>query len=207
MGFILLEWNTVSWAFNYRTIGALTHDFFNPYEATPATIANDTSVAYAAGEQGVKTPEMYPYSAKNNLLEIPVLGITAPVIISQSTNVDLLEKDLKNGVIYYPGSVAPSKPGSTVILGHSAPPNWPHINYDWVFSEINDLESGDSIILYFNNTEYQYQVIEKKIVTTEEEISSRTLNGKNNVLTIISCWPPGKNYKRIAVMAELMKNE
>ena len=154
--------------------------------------------------QAQENSKIYPYSEKTDSLEIPAINITAPLIIGETTNLKILEKNLNSGVVYYPGSVSPGQNGQIFILGHSAPPGWPKIKYDWVFSKINDLNFGEEIVLYLNNKQYTYKVVKKDIVKQGDEIQSNGLDANSNILVLISCWPPGKNYLRIAVQAELI---
>lgn len=202
--FTVMNWSSVSWVFNYRVISTLVYDFFNPYEDSRLLVSASTlklppnqTVAPAQSKKS------YPYSAKSNSIEIPSLNIVAPIIIGESTQVYALERSLDKGVVYYPGSVLPGEVGQIAILGHSAPPNWPQIKYDWVFTDINNLNPGDLVILHFNNRQYTYKMMEKSIIKRGQEVGTNGLNGKNNILTLISCWPPGKDYQRIAVYAEL----
>jgi sortase A len=111
-------------------------------------------------------------------------------------------KDLDKGVIYYPGSVYPGQVGQIIILGHSAPVGWPKIKHDWVFSNLEKLEIGDSIMIDLNNKQYTYIVKKKAIIAAGADVPA--YNSDINVLTLISCWPPGKDYQRIAVQAELL---
>jgi len=204
--FFVMNWNDLSWIFNYRAVSGLAYDFFNPYPDSRFLVASNNQVPLQQPVILKNAPEkikkIYPYSDKENSLEIPALKVVAPLMIGQSTDTAALEKDLNKGVVYYPGSVLPREVGHIVILGHSAPPNWPRIKYDWVFSEINNLNVGDEITLHFNNRKYIYRVKEKAIVAPGQDVQPAGLS-ENNVLTIISCWPPGKNYKRIAVSAQL----
>lgn len=205
VAFFAFNWNDVSWVFNYRVVSGLLYDFFNPYQSIEASsnenflINNSTNHSTADNKQQVK----YPYSSKTNTIEIPSIEISAPIILSQSTNISALTKDLDKGVVFYPSSVLPGQNGQTIVLGHSAPPNWPKIKHDWVFSDLNDLEYGDQIRFYFDNKEYIYYVREKKILEKGQEIISTPLISKGNILILVSCWPPGKDYQRIAVQAEL----
>lgn len=199
--YIAINWSSISWLFNYRTMSSLVHGFLNPYENSALLVSADNAVAPIS-----KNPEnikQYPYSQKSNSIEIPSLGITAPIVISQSMDKSSITKDLDNGVVYYPGSVLPGENGQIIMLGHSAPPGWPQIKYDWVFSKINELNPGDSIILHFNHSKYIYRVIGQDIIKPGQEVTSDQFNGGNNILAIVSCWPPGKDYQRIAVQAEL----
>jgi len=57
----------------------------------------------------------------------------------------------------YPG-VAPGQDGQTIILGHSAPPGWPNIKYDWVFTKLNLLEPGATISINYGGRAFTYSV-------------------------------------------------
>lgn len=229
----IISWDAVGWMFNYRVMHQLAYDFFYPYpdspylvsaseikiNQAPVQVASQTSVKPVQAPVPVNTPAPTPTpapiapapvkpanfqaTAKTNSLEIPALKLQAPLVIAKSTQIASLERDLDKGVVYYPGSVMPGENGQIAILGHSAPPNWPKIKHDWVFSEISKLKAGDEIILYFNNKKYTYKIFHTAIVNKGEEVGTAGLTGNNNILTIISCWPPGKNYQRIAVSAEL----
>jgi LPXTG-site transpeptidase (sortase) family protein len=112
---------------------------------------------------------------------------------------------LDTGVVLYPDSVVPGDNGQTIILGHSAPVGWPKIKYDWVFSRLNELAEGDEIIVYFNNRKYTYIVSRKVFLERGEEISQEGLTNDENMLVLVSCWPPGKDLRRIAVEAKVVK--
>jgi len=206
--FFIFNWNDVSWIFNYRTVSCILYDFFNPYPNIEAfsisnsSIPTNNSINYSVTNDNSQQKE-YPYSSKTNTLEVPSIGISAPIILSQSTDVNVMTKDLDNGVAYYPGSVLPGQTGQTIILGHSAPLNWPKVKYDWVFSDLNNLNNGEQIHVHFGHKKYIYVVKEKKILEKGQEIAPLYLENNNNVLVLVSCWPPGKNLKRIAVYAEL----
>ncbi len=201
--FTVINWDNVSWMFNYREISGLAYDFFNPYQNSNLLVSANT-IPVQVPVTSATTQKTYPYSSKENSLEIPTLSLVTPLVIGESTDIPSLEKNLDKGVVYYPGSVLPAQTGQILVLGHSAPPNWPHIKHDWVFTNIEKLTVGDKIELYFNNHQYTYLVIQKDIVPRGQEVGSDTLTGKNNILTLVSCWPPGKDYKRIAVSAQLV---
>ena len=199
---VVINWNSVAWLFNYRVTSTLVADFFNPYQSSVASANTDASATVP-----VVTPKelekMYPYTPKNNSIEIAPIGIIAPVVIGESTDTQKVMKELDRGAVLYPGSVLPGKNGQTIILGHSAPEGWPKIKHDWVFSDINDLVEGQIIVVNFNSREYSYKVTSKSIIQAGEELKVENLTTKNT-LVLVSCWPPGKNYKRITVQAELL---
>lgn len=176
--FIVINWVDFSWLFNYRFIS----------RAIPEVVA----------------PQKIDYSTKEKTIEIPKINIFAPIIFFQDPDEkeEVLNKALNQGTIHFPKSVLPGQPGQTIILGHSAPPNWPKIKYDWVFTEINNLNYGDEVFVYFNGKKYTYRVKKKIFLDKGAELPSEgSLINSGNVLVLISCWPPGINYKRIAVIA------
>lgn len=142
------------------------------------------------------------YFAQENVLNIPKLGLKVPIVFIKNDNPKDFDKALKKGVLHYPDSTLPGqKEGTVVILGHSAPSYWPRINYDWVFTNLNELKQGDKFSIYFADEKYFYKVKEKFFLKKGDEIPNLT-NSKSNVV-LISCWPPGKNHKRIVVRAVL----
>ena len=205
--FLILNWNDVSWIFNYRAVSGLINDFFNPYPSIDAFTLdlnfypNHSEHAGQAIEE-VKTT----YTEKNNILEIPKLSIEVPIVFSQNTDKAAIVKDLDSGVVYYPGSVLPGQKGQIVVLGHSAPPGWPKIKYDWVFSNLNELNEGDKVFIDLNNKQYTYTVKTKLIIDKGADIPTDELLKDKNVLVLITCYPPGKDYKRIVVQAVLETN-
>jgi LPXTG-site transpeptidase (sortase) family protein len=213
--FFIINWNDVSWVFNYREVSGLVSDFFNPYPSIDASTINEYfypnhSLPAQAG-QNPAVPETIKeaktvYTDKQSTLEVPKLSLSVPIIFSASNNKALITKDLDSGVVYYPGSVYPGQAGQIIILGHSAPPGWPTIKHDWVFTDLNNLAEGDKILIDLNNKQYTYIVKGKKIIQRGADVPQENLNANNNILTLISCWPPGKDYQRITVTAELVVN-
>jgi len=189
---ILMNWQIDSWLFNTKVVSVFAEDLFGPTSSTRS------NVAAVSGSP-------IDYTNDDNYLKIPKLGVLAPVVVGESVNVSLLENDLNRGVVYYPGSALPGQDGQIVILGHSAPLGWPNIKYDNVFSNIDSLQAGDQIILGFGNNLYTYKVVDKSVIQKGQDISSGMLNGQNNILTLISCWPPGEDLQRIKVDAQLQE--
>ncbi|PJB09082.1 hypothetical protein CO122_00045 [bacterium (Candidatus Gribaldobacteria) CG_4_9_14_3_um_filter_33_9] len=175
VNFLVVNWKDFYWIFNQKAVFPL--------------LVN--SVAKLENNQELE-----------NTIEIPSLGIEAPIIFPKTNTIDEIESSLKKGVVHFPLSVLPGENGMTVIVGHSAPPNWPKINYDGVFSRLNDLKNGDEIFVWFNNHKYIYKVKEKYILKRGESISDESMNSKS-ILALVSCWPPGKDYQRMLVRAEL----
>lgn len=205
--FLILNWNDISWIFNYKAVSGIIDDFFNPYP----TISASSMDAYFYPNHSASVSQVLKevktnYTDKQNTLEIPKLSLSVPIIFPADNSINTITKDLDNGVVYYPGSVYPGQAGQIVVLGHSAPVGWPNIKHDWVFSNIDKLNEGDIIYIDINNKQYAYAVKKTIIIKKGAEVPTEGLTSDNNLLTLISCWPPGKDYQRIAVQAELQAN-
>ena len=139
---LFCNWNNISWIFSYRVVSEEIASFFT-VESSVATTTN-TTVAAAATDTATVTNATTAAAAKTtagivvagNSLEIKKIGIYVPLVLIN--NVDEAHAALDKGAVYYPTSAVPGTAGQTVILGHSAPPNWPIIKHDWVFSHLED---------------------------------------------------------------------
>jgi len=191
VSFSLINWNDISWIFNYEFVSATISNFFQKEN-------------YQALSNSEKE-NRFEYTDRKNSLEIPKIEISASLIIGKSSDEKELEKELKKGVVLFPNSALPGEKGQTIILGHSALSQWPKTSYLGVFSELNELKTGDNIFVYFNNRKYTYYVREKFYLDKGEEIPQKPLTNSENMLTLLSCWPPGRLSYRIAVQAELIE--
>ena len=141
---------------------------------------------------------------KPDSLEIPRLSLGVPLIFSKTPDIKEVVKDLLKGVAVYPGSALPGQGGAgrMFILGHSSPPGFPKLKYYWVFSKLNDLETGDEIFINFEKKQYRYQVTQKIFLEKGGEIPINE-NGSQQFIYLITCWPPGQDLRRLAVEAVL----
>jgi len=140
---------------------------------------------------------------EDDSISIAKLNISAPLVFPDESEAPGFAQSLKQGVVHYPGSSLPGEDGETIFLGHSAPLGWPKLNYDWVFSDLNQLEKGDEIWLSYNGCRYSYKVIGKYFLEKGENLPEDLAASNRNILVLISCWPPGKNLRRIAVVSSL----
>ncbi len=179
----IFNWNDLSWVFSYRTVSTLLSDFFK-------TEVYEDEIIYSDN-----------YTDKKNSIEIPKIEITAPLVIVESSDPNKVYQSLDKGVVIWPESKLPGQVGQTILLGHSSPPNWPKIKHDWVFTKINELEKENEVIIYFNNEKFSYRVKDKIFLERGEEVPNDLTNLDKDTIILISCWPPGKDVRRIAVVA------
>jgi LPXTG-site transpeptidase (sortase) family protein len=186
---MVFNWGKISWIFHPGYLSRMISFYF--FEKPSSS-------------QKIKPPQLEKekfeneiYYQKEDSIEIEKIKISAPLIsVGKESEV---KKALDRGVVLWPNSARPGENGQTIILGHSAPPNWPKIKYDWVFSNLNLLEKGDEIVIYFKNKKYIYRVEDKFFLNRGQELPK--INSEKSILFLISCWPPGKDLRRIAVFA------
>jgi len=185
ISFLIFNWQKISWIFHpgylLRTIAFYIFEREKPKEKVQP-------------KEEQKIEQIYE---KEDSIEIEKIKISAPLIIVGKE--EEVKKALDRGVVLWPGSALPGQKGQTIILGHSAPPNWPKIKYDWVFSNLNLLEKGDEIVIYFQNKKYVYFVEDKIFLNRGQELPKT--DPEKSILFLISCWPPGKDLRRIAIEA------
>lgn len=214
--FLIINWKEISWVFSPTFLKRAISKPSRGFLETKSTDLLKSSTEKGSEKKGedillISNEEQAKKGEKEkkeefkiikNQIIIPKLGIEAPLVFVNE------EKEIKEaldmGVVHYPFSALPGTKGATVLLGHSAPPNWPKIKYDWVFSRISELEKGDRIEIFFKNQKFVYSVQNRYFLARGEELPK--VNEEKESLFLVSCWPPGKDFKRIAVLA-LMENE
>ena len=140
------------------------------------------------------------YNVPDSII-IPKINANAPVISPQTADEKVVFSELGNGVVYHPNSVAPGQIGNTIILGHSSAYPWYKGKYGSIFSLLNQLKSGDQIIVFYQKHKYIYKVEGKKIIRKNVFIANQN---EKSQLILVSCWPIGTAWKRILIEAELV---
>lgn len=188
---MFLNWSTIQGIFNYKSIYG---DLFASQKNDPAIKIPDVALSEPEEEE--------KFVDKPDSLEIPKIEIVAPLVFIDTDEKNAFDEALKNGVVHYYKSALPGEAGNTIILGHSAPSGWPKRYYEWVFSRLNELAEGDEIFAYYENREYIYKVTNKYFLKPGEDVPNSNLTNSERVISLISCWPPGQNIKRIVVQGE-----
>ncbi len=121
-------------------------------------------------------------------IQIPSIQVDAPVVQGDGWD------QLKKGVGQYIGSANPGQTGNVVLSGHNDV-------YGEVFKRLDELEPGNTIIIFTINRQYVYVVSGSQIVEpTQVEVMAPT---SDPTLTLISCYPYLIDNKRIVVFAKL----
>jgi LPXTG-site transpeptidase (sortase) family protein len=137
-------------------------------------------------------------------LSIPRLKIGEALVETNSPSLDPIQ-----ALGHYEGSALPGDTGNTFIYGHSVLP-WFYNpkNYKTIFSTLGELQTGDSIVVKYNNKQMTYKVESKVVVRAEQvnplaDIKPAYLN--ESTLSLMTCWPAGTKTKRLLINAVLEK--
>jgi sortase A len=121
-------------------------------------------------------------------LRIPALGVDAPVVQGDGW------EQLKRGVGQRIGTANPGTDGNVVLSAHND-------IYGELFRHLDQLATGDEIIVETLSQEYVYRVVSTRVVPpTEVGVMDAT---QEPVVTLISCYPYLVNSDRIVVVGEL----
>ena len=142
--------------------------------------------AAAAVDQGQKSP----VTTDQNRLVIPVMGVDAEVIVSDS------DSALRQGLWHIPGSAFPAQNGNIVIAAHRwlyRPPS------PKTFFLIDKMKKGDPIYYDYQGSRYTYKVTSIDIVDPDDV---HILAQDKNKLTLFTCHPLYSTKQRFEVSAQ-----
>jgi LPXTG-site transpeptidase (sortase) family protein len=137
-----------------------------------------------------------PSKITHYTLSISELNIYSAVVAVGQTEV-------KKSLVHYPGTALPGDYGNTVIFGHSVLPIFYNPkNYETIFSTLPTLELGSEINIYFDGVEYLY-IVEDYYEVGPDEVSVLEQRFNEQILSLITCVPPGTYQKRGIIKARL----
>ncbi|MBI2463756.1 class E sortase [Candidatus Peregrinibacteria bacterium] len=227
IGYLTLNYQAYFQIFNhYWKNSDSTQEFF-------ARVSNRTNTqAFLAqkmtqdGKADAKIPDLMPIATNREKFNIPTFSIVSPdnriIIPKIDKNIPIVEtasknryeekweeleknilNDLKNGVVHYPGTAQPGQKGNVVMTGHSSYYPWDEGKYKDVFALLDKLEIGDEIIIYFQQKEYRYNIIDFRDVNPDDINVLEQKDGYK--LSLITCTPLGTNLRRLVVTAEQIR--
>lgn len=177
-------------------------------------VFKDQEYSLFAKEDSVADSVFSRYLSSNPVLLDPVnrefalviekIGVNAPVVTDVSvTSEEAYKEALKSGVAHASVSEYPSQePGNVYIFAHASTDFWDLGKYATVFNLLRKLDVGDKIHLFYEGSDYVYEVVNKE-----------KLQGWNTypitrpviepTLTLQTCDPPGTTLNRLVVTAVL----
>lgn len=136
-------------------------------------------------------------------IEIPRIGVTAPVLININGNDEIgYLKALEQGVAHLKGTSIPGNIGNIFIFGHSSNFIFSPGDYKYIFAKLDELEINDEIIIKSNIKKYTYQVFEKKVINPIEVEVTETVKEGKETLTLMTCTPVGTSLQRLIIISD-----
>jgi sortase (surface protein transpeptidase) len=157
-------------ALNYQSFITIAGSYITPLaEVTGIVQAQDSDEEISEKLKDLSNPEsaesgdlsqyLPPVGPPENRLVIPKLKLNVPIVIPSvdaliAEDWTVLEKDiqtgLQDGVVHYPGTARPGKPGNFFLTGHSSYYPWAPGAYKSVFARLHDLNVGDEYWVFYN---------------------------------------------------------
>lgn len=151
---------------------------------------------------GPKEQILTPADSNFSIL-IPKIGASAVVFPNvDPSNQDSFLPILQKGVAHAAGTVFPGMNGNIYLFAHSTDNFWDVGRYNAVFYLLKDLTKGDEVVIFYQNTRYNYVVTGSKVVDPSDV--SYLINSQNQAkqqLILQTCWPPGTTWQRLLVFA------
>ena len=139
-----------------------------------------------------------------NILTIPSLGITAPIVYAEKNDEKIFQQALKNGVVHFPDTANPGELGNCYIFGHSSDYIWSNGKYKTIFAPLTKIEQGAEITITDNSGKFFKYIVTKTFVTSPTDLSVLDQgNNQKRLLTLQTSWPLGTALKRFIVVAEM----
>jgi sortase A len=143
--------------------------------------------AYVQAQANIPIPTSSPEQAIR--IQIPAISVDAPIVMGDG------EEQLKKGVGHHIGSPNPGQSGNMILSAHNDV-------FGEIFRDLDQLESGDEIIIYTQVRSYTYIVQQQQVVEpTQVEVMAPTTEA---VITLISCYPYMVDNQRIVISASLL---
>lgn len=134
-------------------------------------------------------------------LSIDEIDVIVPIIkeVSGANEQEYL-RAIENGVAHYAGTPLPGNQGNSFIFGHSSYYRNKPGSYKEIFKRLNELKVGHKVTIQKGEESFSYQVINSRIV----EANDTTVldQGDREIVTLMTCWPPGTLQKRYIVQAQ-----
>ena len=136
-------------------------------------------------------------------LQIPSLGISAPMIYSKASQESDIQTELESGVVLLAGTARPGAVGNAYIVGHSSNYKNAPGGFNDIFKNLPNIRVGDTIKVFVGKTEYDYVVYETRtVLPTELWVESQETAGAK-VLTLQTSYPVGTANKRFVAIAKM----
>jgi sortase A len=181
----------------------------NPTASSPELASNQTAASAAAqAAPSNLNPDTEINTSIPGRLEIPANKVSVPLIWTK--NVADFDKDLKSGVVHYPGTAFPGQMGTSYISGHSSGYLWDKSPYKQVFAVLGQVKDGTSFTITAtqkNGKQVRYNYVVERRGEFAANDQAQFINTADSVVALSTCWPVGTTAKRLVLFAKLSQTE
>lgn len=132
------------------------------------------------------------------------VGIDTQIQNPNTTDVAVLDEELRSGAVHYPGSGIPGN-GNMFLFGHSSGLAVVRNEAYKTFNGIQNVEKGDEIVVYSEDEKFIYRVLNVKLVSAEEALVD--FSSSKDMLTLSTCNTFGQKQDRFVVEADYVRSE
>ncbi len=181
-----------------------------PRFASPA-IAEENglpmNVQEGSSDNLLRASNWYPGVSQNSTTSAGITyNLSIPKLRIENAEVTFGGEDLKKSLIGWGTSSLPGIPGTNIIFGHSALPQFYNPkNYTTIFSLLPTLDKGDSIYIFADRVAYKYLVFDMQTVDPDD-YSILEQRFDDSYIALVTCVPPGTYWKRLIVRARIAQN-
>lgn len=149
-------------------------------------------------------PSTFVQPLETAYLTIESIGVAAPIIEQvDGANEDEYLLALQKGVAHYEGTALVGQKGNAFLFGHSSYYRKKPGEYKQVFKKLNQVPVGGTIAVTRGTETYQYRVTASRIIEpTDVSVLAQPTDSTIEMVTIMTCWPPGTLNKRYILQAE-----
>ena len=143
------------------------------------------------------------YNFEDFSISIPKIGVESKVTADIDPNSEEAYKSelYKNGVAHAKGSYLPGQNGPVFLFSHSTDTIFNIPRFNAKFFGLKDLNVGDEIDIAYNGKDYKYKISSKKII---DPTDLDTIRQTQSNLILSTCWPPGTDWQRLIIFADLV---
>lgn len=135
---------------------------------------------------------------------VPKIKANAPVVANVDPyNSQEYQVKLSQGVAHAKDTGFPDEKKGMFLFAHASGDILMARRYNAVFYLLNKLEQDDEVIVYYQDEPYYYQVT--AIRETPADAVSYLENNNQADLILMTCTPPGTDWRRLLVLADKVK--
>jgi LPXTG-site transpeptidase (sortase) family protein len=161
------------------------------------------SAVYESGAPVAEASDTREYPAEiPTRIVAPSVGIDTPIVNPVSSDINVLNDALMNGAVRYPESALLGEDARMYIFGHQSHLPVVHNQAFKAFAGLQNLKSGDEVVVYSKDAAYHYRVV--TVSHTTADSGEVELGAGDRTLTLSTCDSFGTKSDRIIVTASFV---